>query len=354
MDAARGRLRRTAAAPDVGSALDRERVRRHRACRFLAAPPKDIAVALFGDIDLDFRQATIPSGGVALNVVAPFGNVDVVVPAGTRVDVGGLALFGSKKVSVERARLGRVGADVLVRGFTLFGSLKVWSRRARPSQAPSGAPDDPTAADVAPPPIGRGADASTGCGWDRTPPASAPLRPSAAVVAPVQATGVVWLTVTVTLVASVASVFTGDLRSVAVQVTVVEDTVVRWLADLDLPGLSPATSALAVLSSWAAITVLVWGQLLALLILKRVRHLLVVVVAWTVQGVLIQYLLGSVGPRRPRPFGVESRTDWFAWALPSEQMAALTVGSDGDPLRAGAGRTLASHRQVGGGRGARR
>ncbi len=145
---------------------------------------------------------------------------------------------------------------------------------------------------------------------------------------PVQVTGAVWLTVAVTLVASAVVVFTGDLRPVAVEVTVVDDTVVRWVTDLDVPGLSPVAMAFAALSSWTAITLLVWCQLVALLIVKRLRHLLVVLVAWTVQGVLIQYVLGPL-LRRPRPFGVELRTDWSAWALPSEQMAALTVGMMG-------------------------
>ena len=48
---------------------------------------------------------------------------------------------------------------------------------------------------------------------------------------------------------------------------------------------------MAALGSWAAITVLLWGLLVALLILRRVRHLLVVLVAWTLQGVIIQYVL---------------------------------------------------------------
>ena len=58
-------------------------------------------VAVFGDIDLDFRQATIPAGNVAINAVAPFGNIEVLVPDGVQVDVGGFTLFGSKKIAVE-------------------------------------------------------------------------------------------------------------------------------------------------------------------------------------------------------------------------------------------------------------
>ena len=97
------------------------------------------------------------------------------------------------------------------------------------------------------------------------------------------------------------------------------------------PGLSPATSALAALSSWAAITVLVWGQLLALLILKRVRHLLVVVVAWTVQGVLIQYLLGPLLRRATAVRGrVPDRLVRLGAAFRADGCAHR--GHDGDPV----------------------
>jgi tRNA A-37 threonylcarbamoyl transferase component Bud32 len=139
-----------------------------------------------------------------------------------------------------------------------------------------------------------------------------------------QTTGVGWLTAAVVLVALSVLVFGGDLRGPAVTVTVVEDAVVRWLAGLRAPGLLAAMGALAALGSWMAINVLLWGLLLALLVLRRLRHLLVVLVAWILQGILVQILLAPM-LRRPRPFGVEFGTDWTAWALPSAQMAALSV-----------------------------
>jgi membrane-associated phospholipid phosphatase len=83
-------------------------------------------------------------------------------------------------------------------------------------------------------------------------------------------------------------------------------------------------AALATLGSYAAITVLLWGLLLALLLLRRLRQLLVVLLAWILQAFLIQYLLAPL-VQRPRPFGVEFLGDWYAWALPSEQLAALVV-----------------------------
>jgi cell wall-active antibiotic response 4TMS protein YvqF len=83
--------------------------------------------ALFGDVDLDLRLAKIPAGGVMISAVAPFGNIDVVVPQGAQVDVGGFTLFGSKKVAVVEPGEGGVAPLIRVRGVTLFGSFKVWS-----------------------------------------------------------------------------------------------------------------------------------------------------------------------------------------------------------------------------------
>ncbi|MDP9219286.1 MAG: phosphatase PAP2 family protein [Actinomycetota bacterium] len=139
-----------------------------------------------------------------------------------------------------------------------------------------------------------------------------------------QTTGVGWLTAAVVLMALSLLVFAGGLRGPAVAVTAVDDAVVRWLAGLRAPGLLAAMRLLAALGSWVSISVLLYCLLLVLLIRRRLRHLLVVLVAWTVQGVLIQYVVAPL-VRRPRPFGVEFRTDWGSWALPSEQMAALAV-----------------------------
>src|SRR5829696_6340928 len=140
----------------------------------------------------------------------------------------------------------------------------------------------------------------------------------------VRTTGLGWLAAAVVLVALSVVVFGGGLRGPAVSVTVVDDAVVRWLADVDARGLLPLMRGVAALGSWAVINVLLWGLLLALLILRRLRHLLVVLAAWIVQGLIIQYVVGPL-VQRPRPFGVEFRTDWTGWPLPSEQIAALVV-----------------------------
>ncbi len=141
---------------------------------------------------------------------------------------------------------------------------------------------------------------------------------------PLHITGVGWLAASVVLMVLSVVVFGGGLRRAAVPVTAVDDAVVGWIAGLDGPGVTATMEVLAAPAAWVTISVLLWGLLLALLITRRLRHLLVVVISWTLQGLIIQYVLGP-SLRRPRPFGVEFRTDWYAWALPSEQMAALAV-----------------------------
>jgi membrane-associated phospholipid phosphatase/tRNA A-37 threonylcarbamoyl transferase component Bud32 len=139
-----------------------------------------------------------------------------------------------------------------------------------------------------------------------------------------QTTGVGWLVAAVVLVTLSLLVFADGLRGRAVAVTVVDDAVVGWLAGLEVPGLVAAMGGLAALGSWTAMNVLLWGLLLALLVRRRFRQLLVVLLAWLLQAAMIYILLAPM-VQRPRPFGVAFRADWTAWALPSEQMGALVV-----------------------------
>jgi membrane-associated phospholipid phosphatase/tRNA A-37 threonylcarbamoyl transferase component Bud32 len=155
--------------------------------------------------------------------------------------------------------------------------------------------------------------------WRRRPSGQPPPLPHH-----LQTTGVGWLVAAVVLVVVSVLVFAGGLHGLAVEITVVDAAIVGWVAGLRAPGLLAAMQVLAALDSYVAITVLLWGLLLALLVLRRLRQLLVVLAAWILQGFLIQYLLAPL-VQRPRPFGVALRTDWYAWALPSEQMAALVV-----------------------------
>src|ERR671912_2245609 len=60
-----------------------------------------------------------------------------------------------------------------------------------------------------------------------------------------QTSGVRWLIVGIVLMALTIVVFAGGMRGLAVNVTVVDDAVVRWLVGLQAPGLVGAWRALA-------------------------------------------------------------------------------------------------------------
>jgi tRNA A-37 threonylcarbamoyl transferase component Bud32 len=139
-----------------------------------------------------------------------------------------------------------------------------------------------------------------------------------------QTSGIGWLVAAAVLVGLELAVFAGGLHGSAVAVTVVDDAVVRWFGGLHAPGLTGLWQGLAHIGSWWTLIVLWMGLLLALVILRRWRHLIVWVVAWELGG-LVSELVGAGTAQRARPFGVDLRTSWGGWAMPSLQVAIMTV-----------------------------
>jgi tRNA A-37 threonylcarbamoyl transferase component Bud32/membrane-associated phospholipid phosphatase len=139
-----------------------------------------------------------------------------------------------------------------------------------------------------------------------------------------QSSGVGWLVALVVLVVLSIMVFAGGLRGLAVTVTVLDDAVVRWLAGLDAPGLQGTWRALAFLGSWWVLNTLGVGLVLALLALRRFRHLIVVLIVAELQIMVIQNMVAPIA-QRPRPFGVDIQTGWGGWALPSLQVSYLAT-----------------------------
>jgi membrane-associated phospholipid phosphatase len=128
----------------------------------------------------------------------------------------------------------------------------------------------------------------------------------------------------VALVGLALAVFARGLRGPAVAVTVADDAVVRWLGELHAPGLEVLWQGLAYGGSWWTLVTLESGLLLALLVLRRWRHLLVWLVAWPVVNALA-YDLVATAARRPRPFGVDLRTSWGGWAMPAAEVAVFAA-----------------------------
>jgi tRNA A-37 threonylcarbamoyl transferase component Bud32/membrane-associated phospholipid phosphatase len=138
-----------------------------------------------------------------------------------------------------------------------------------------------------------------------------------------QTSGIGWLVAAVVLVGLTLAIFARGLRGPAVTATVIDDAVVGWLAGLYGPGVVPLLRGVARISSWSVLYTAYYGLLLALLVLRRWRHLLVWVVAVLLGGNLTDAL--AMITRRPRPFGVELQNSWGGWALPSTQVAFLTA-----------------------------
>jgi membrane-associated phospholipid phosphatase/tRNA A-37 threonylcarbamoyl transferase component Bud32 len=134
-----------------------------------------------------------------------------------------------------------------------------------------------------------------------------------------QTSGVGWLVALVVLVVLSIAVFGGGLRGPAVAVTVLDDAVVRWLAELDAPGLQEAWQALAFLGSLWVLNTVGFGLVLALLALRRFRHLILALIVAQLLTMISENVIGS-SVHRPRPFGVDIGASWGGWALPSPVM----------------------------------
>lgn len=80
--------------------------------------------AVFGDVRLDLRQATLDPTGARLQVTTIFGDLDLEVPAGWRITVSGPELLGD--VNVRAAHDPPEDAPILqLRVTTIFGDIDI-------------------------------------------------------------------------------------------------------------------------------------------------------------------------------------------------------------------------------------
>jgi tRNA A-37 threonylcarbamoyl transferase component Bud32/membrane-associated phospholipid phosphatase len=137
--------------------------------------------------------------------------------------------------------------------------------------------------------------------------------------------GVGWLVAAAVVVAAALLVFAGGLGGVAVRVSVVDSAVVTWLQDLRAPGSAGLLRIASWPGSWTFLNLAGPALFVALLALRRFRHLLV----WLVVVTVLQVVAGILLPKwmhRPRTFGVEFQADWGGWAMPSLPMTLFTAG----------------------------
>jgi hypothetical protein len=92
----------------------------------LRVPRRIGCLTVFGNIDLDLRQATLEGDVITIVALGAFGAIDVYVPEGVEVDLHGLALGGHKRARGNDPPP-RPGTP-LVRVFavSLFAGIDVW------------------------------------------------------------------------------------------------------------------------------------------------------------------------------------------------------------------------------------
>jgi tRNA A-37 threonylcarbamoyl transferase component Bud32/membrane-associated phospholipid phosphatase len=160
-------------------------------------------------------------------------------------------------------------------------------------------------------PVRSGASLVRQSGRRRRPSGEAPPLPHH-----LQTSGIGWLVALVVLVVLSIVVFDSGLQGPAVTVTVLDDAVVRWLAGLDAPGLPGTWRALAFLGSSWVLNLLGLALVVALLALRRFRHLILAVIVAQLLTTISENVVVP-GTHRPRPFGVDIEAGWGGWALPS-------------------------------------
>jgi tRNA A-37 threonylcarbamoyl transferase component Bud32/membrane-associated phospholipid phosphatase len=135
--------------------------------------------------------------------------------------------------------------------------------------------------------------------------------------------GVGWLLAAVGLVAMFTVSFVASRHGAAVAVTAADDRVARWLTGLHSGWRINALQVAAFPASWLASKLLAWCIVVPLLVFRRLRHLVVYIVALAVVSQVILVL--SAVLKRPRPFAVVIDGSWNGYALPSIQVAMLTA-----------------------------
>ncbi len=92
----------------------------------LRLPRRSQAVVVFGNVDLDLRRAELSGSVASFSAFLLFGNVDVYVPEGVEVDLGGVTVFGHRREWGRDVPSHATAPLLRVRIYALFGTADVW------------------------------------------------------------------------------------------------------------------------------------------------------------------------------------------------------------------------------------
>jgi class 3 adenylate cyclase len=99
------------------------------------------AVSFMGGCFLDLRKAEFSGPEIEITAVAFMGHVDIVVPEGVEVDLGGIAFMGGKEAKIKAVPILPGSPIVRVRAFAFMGGVTVRSRPIKDDTAESGQGD---------------------------------------------------------------------------------------------------------------------------------------------------------------------------------------------------------------------
>ena len=85
-----------------------------------------LCVSIFGNVDLDLRQATLEGEEITIFAIAVFAALDLYVPEGVEVDLHGLTILGHKNANGNDPEPLPGTPIVRVYAFGLFCGMDVW------------------------------------------------------------------------------------------------------------------------------------------------------------------------------------------------------------------------------------
>lgn len=93
-------------------------------------PPRHLRVyAVFGNTELDFREARLGPGAIDIQVTACFGNTTIIVPPSLAVEMNGSAVLGNFEHSSRAAASLNPGRALLrIHGLACLGNVEIQTR----------------------------------------------------------------------------------------------------------------------------------------------------------------------------------------------------------------------------------
>ncbi|MFB9909144.1 DUF1707 SHOCT-like domain-containing protein [Allokutzneria oryzae] len=92
------------------------------------------ALAMMGGVELDFRTAVFTSKVTTITAVAIMGGIQITVPPGVRVEVGGFSFMGGKDVNVDEDSVTPDSPTIRINGYALMGGIEIVTKNPKRKQ----------------------------------------------------------------------------------------------------------------------------------------------------------------------------------------------------------------------------